>query len=65
MNEGEFVLFRCESEHALWRLHRTIKEHPADAHEAYFTANGENYRIRIERIPGDSSTGRKGEHEQS
>lgn len=58
MEEGEFILFRCEAEHALWRLQRTVKEHPADAHETYFQANGENYRIRIERIPQGKADGK-------
>lgn len=46
-----------ESDDALCRLRDSMHKHPADAHETYFTANGENYRIRIERIPSD---GRKG-----
>ena len=37
------------------------RKYPADCHETYFEANGENYRIRIERIPNDSRVQRKGE----
>lgn len=43
----------CLAQIALQRLLETKKKYPADAHETYFQANGENYRIRIERIPND------------
>lgn len=50
------------SDDAIERLRDAMHKYPADAHETYFTANGANYRIRIERIPGDdSSVRRKGE----
>ena len=53
----------CLAQIALQRLLETKKKHPADAHETYFTANGENYRIRIERIPNDSGVRRKAKHD--
>lgn len=55
MNWQERVDFTTESHDALNRLLDTREEHPADAHETYFTANGENYRIRIEKIPSPAS----------
>ena len=60
MGWAELAEFVTESHSALHRLQHTKRHHPADAHETYFQANGENYRIRIERIPDDSSTRRKG-----
>lgn len=51
MNWKERVDFTTGSHDALNRLLGTREEYPADAHETYFQANGENYRIRIERIP--------------
>ena len=53
MNTKEMFCLIAKSDTALSRLRRTMREHPADAHETYFEANGENYRIRIERIPND------------
>lgn len=52
---AEFVF---KSHDALNNLNQTREEHSADAHETYFQANGENYRIRIERIPSE----RKAKH---
>ena len=49
------VDLECLAQIALQRLLATKKKHPADAHETYFTANGENYRIRIERIQKEKS----------
>lgn len=52
---AELVEFVTESRRALDRLQHTKRHHPADAHETYFTANGANYRIRIERIQKEKS----------
>lgn len=52
------VDLECLAQIALQRLLETKKKHSADAHETYFTANGQNYRIRI---PNDSGVRRKGE----
>ena len=59
---AELAEFVTESHSALHRLQHTKRHHPADVHETYFTANGENYRIRIERIH-DSSVRRKAKHD--
>lgn len=58
MNWKERVDFTTESHDALNRLLDTREDHPADAHETYFQANGENYRIRIERIPQEKADGK-------
>lgn len=47
---------------AVDRLVETAMSYPADTHETYFQANGENYRIRIERIH-DSGVRRKAKHD--
>lgn len=59
---GRRIEFATEAHDALNRLLDTREEHPALAHETYFTANGSEYRIRIELIPGEK---RKGEHEHT
>lgn len=61
MAAGKLLQFAIEARDAVTRIIDTVQQHPADAHETYFTANGENYRIRIERIPNDSGVRRKGE----
>lgn len=63
MAAGKLLQFAIEAHDAVARIIDTVQHYPADAHETYFQANGENYRIRIERIPNDSGVRRKAKHD--
>lgn len=58
MSAGKLLQFAIEAHDAVTRIIDTVQQHPADAHETYFQANGENYRIRIERIPQEKADGK-------